>query len=166
MIGVLHGPGERPIGIDLSPDGRTLAVLDEGGDLTFVDTVTRRAVGPSYPALDHEHLGAGTFDDVRFSPDGSRVAVGGSAPAIVDARSHRLLAGLRPASSPRLLSALLAGRAHGVRVFRPTARRPAVDPTLRRATRRPARVPRFARAPAARREPYGHERRAAARDDF
>ena len=95
VIGVLHGPGERPIGIDLSPDGRTLAVLDEGGDLTFFDTVTRRAVGPSYPALDHEDLGAGTFDDVRFSPDGSRVAVGGFAPAIVDARSHRLLAGLR-----------------------------------------------------------------------
>ena len=30
-----------------------------------------------------------------FSPDGTRVAVGGSAPAVVDARTHRLLSGLR-----------------------------------------------------------------------
>jgi WD40 repeat protein len=34
------------------------------------------------------------FDDVRFSPDGSRIAVGGMAPAILDARTHRTFAGL------------------------------------------------------------------------
>jgi WD40 repeat protein/DNA-binding SARP family transcriptional activator len=93
-IGVLRGNGDRPLGLELSPDQRTLAVLDADGTLTFVDTRTRRAVGPSYPALGHEYHD-GEFDDLRFSPDGTRVAVGGDAPAIVDARSHRLLVGLR-----------------------------------------------------------------------
>jgi WD40 repeat protein/DNA-binding SARP family transcriptional activator len=94
-IGVLHGHGDRQIGLDISPDGRTLAMLDGAGEVTFVDTRTRRAVGPPYPALGHGIPGEFSFDDLRFSPDGSRVAVGGYAAAIVDARSHRLLTGLR-----------------------------------------------------------------------
>ena len=54
------------------------------------------ALGPDLPP------GA---DEVRFSPDGTLVAVGGNAPALVDARTHRLLAGLRIAKD-RYVSAL------------------------------------------------------------
>ncbi len=95
-IGVLKGPGEGVIDFDLSPDGGTLAVLDADGVLSFIDSATRRAVGPSYAALGHQFFdGAVPYDDVRFSPDGSRIAVGGDAPAVVDARSHRLVTGLK-----------------------------------------------------------------------
>jgi WD40 repeat protein/DNA-binding SARP family transcriptional activator len=95
-IGVLHGDGDRLIGLDLSPDGRTLALLDEEGTLTSVDTRTRRRVAPPYAALGHEDPAQwASFDDVRFSPDGSRLAVGGTGPAILDARSHGLVAGLQ-----------------------------------------------------------------------
>jgi len=95
-IGVLRRPEGRAFDFDLSSDARTLAVLDGDGELRFVDAATRRDTGPSYAALGHDLYGGRvTYDDVRFSPDGSRVAVGGDAPAIVDARSHRLLSGLR-----------------------------------------------------------------------
>ena len=43
-IGVLGG-GERLTGLDLSPDGRTLAFLDIEGRLSFVDARTRRPAG-------------------------------------------------------------------------------------------------------------------------
>ena len=41
-IGVLRGDGDRLVGLDLSPDERTLAFIDHDGTLTFVDTRTRR----------------------------------------------------------------------------------------------------------------------------
>jgi WD40 repeat protein len=105
-IGVVRGPGDRLIGLDLSPDGRTLAVLNNDGMVTFVDTRTRHPMAPPYTALGHEGTDdPQSFDDVRFSPNGLRVAVGGEAPAVVDARTHRLLTGLRIGKS-RYVSAL------------------------------------------------------------
>jgi WD40 repeat protein/DNA-binding SARP family transcriptional activator len=101
-IGVVRGQGEL-ISLDLSPDGRTLALLDDDGTLTFVDARTRHPVGKPYAALGPD-LFAGS-DNVRFSPDGTRVAVGGNAPAVVDARTHRLLSGLRIAKD-RYVAAL------------------------------------------------------------
>jgi WD40 repeat protein/DNA-binding SARP family transcriptional activator len=94
-IGVLHGSGSRLLSLDVSPDGRTLAMLDEDGTLSSVDTESRRPVAPPYVALGHTDAAVwSSFDDVRFSPDGSRIAVGGSAAAILDARSFRLRTGL------------------------------------------------------------------------
>jgi WD40 repeat protein len=97
-IGVLHGDGDRLIGIDLSPDERTLAFIDNGGTLSFVDTPTRRPVGPSVTVGGH----VGTIidaqvrlDHLRFSPDGSTLAVGGGEPVVLDARTHRRIARLR-----------------------------------------------------------------------
>ena len=51
----LRGDGDRLISLDLSPDERTLAFLDNDGTLSFVDTRTRRPVGgrsrmPASPA--------------------------------------------------------------------------------------------------------------------
>jgi WD40 repeat protein/DNA-binding SARP family transcriptional activator len=92
-IGVIPGPGQELISLDLSPDGRTLARFSGDGMLTFIDAHTRRPVGAPYPALGPELDPAA--DAVRFSPDGTRVAVGGSAAAVVDARTHQLLHGLR-----------------------------------------------------------------------
>jgi WD40 repeat protein len=102
-IGVVQRHGGQLISLDLSPDDRTLALLDDSGTLTFVDPRTRQPVGQPYNALRPE-LAPGS-DDVRFSPDGTLVAVGGNAPAVVDARTHRLLAGLRIAKD-RYVSAL------------------------------------------------------------
>ena len=107
-IGVLPGDADPLLSVDLSPDGRTLALLDQDGTLTSVDTRTRRPVGPSYQALGHEDyadLGHG-FDDVQFSPDGTRLAVGGMAPAVLDARTNRLIAGLQLGRSERFVYAV------------------------------------------------------------
>ena len=73
-IGVVRADGGQLVSLDLSRDGRTLALLDDSGTLTFVDPQTRHQVGQPYNALGPE-LVPGS-DDVRFSPDGSRVAVG------------------------------------------------------------------------------------------
>jgi WD40 repeat protein/DNA-binding SARP family transcriptional activator len=92
-IAVVRGHDAQLNGLALSPDGGTLALLYDDGTLTFLDTRTRHPVGPPYAALG-ANLIPGT-DDVSFSPDGTRVAAGGNAPAVVDARTHRLLSGLR-----------------------------------------------------------------------
>jgi WD40 repeat protein/DNA-binding SARP family transcriptional activator len=90
-IAVVRGDGNGLNSLDVSPDGRTLAFLDDDGTLTFVDTRTRHRVGPSYIAVGQTGQKS---DDVRFSPDGALVAVGGAAAAVLDAHTHRLLSGL------------------------------------------------------------------------
>ena len=97
-IGVLRGDGDRLIGLDLSPDERTLAFIDNDGTLTVVDTQRRRPIGrPSaIPGIAGVILDNVSRPDlVQFSPDGSRLAVGGAKPVVVDARSRRVLARLR-----------------------------------------------------------------------
>ena len=109
-IGVLRGDGDRLISLDLSPDERTLAFIDNDGTLTFVDARTRRATGrPStVPGRRRHHRRGAQARPLRFSPDGSRLAVGGGEPVVLDARTHRVLARLphraRPDSSTRCAS--------------------------------------------------------------
>jgi WD40 repeat protein/DNA-binding SARP family transcriptional activator len=88
---VVQGHGDQLASLDLSPDGKTLALLNDDGTLTFVDTRTRHRVGRPYYGLGHP---GASFDDVRFSPDGALAAVGGGAPAVLNAQTHRLVAGL------------------------------------------------------------------------
>jgi WD40 repeat protein/DNA-binding SARP family transcriptional activator len=96
-IGILRGDGDRLIGLDLSPDGRTLAFMDHDGTLDFVDTGTRRPLGKAatVPGLVGNIIDAEVQPEVRFSPDGSTVAVGGGKPGVYDARTHRRLSSLQ-----------------------------------------------------------------------
>jgi WD40 repeat protein len=99
-IGVLRGDGDRLVALDLSPDERTLAFVENDGTLRFADRRTGRAVGPPVPAVPGSLgiLDEVRRDDLQFSPDGSRIAVGGDKPVVVDARTRRVLA--RLSSSP------------------------------------------------------------------
>ncbi len=97
-IGVVRGDGDALIDLDLSPDGRTLAYMENDGTLRFVDARTRRPTGrpvalPGYAGCVIASIVR--FDQLRYSPDGSRIAVGACAPAILDARTHRVLAHLQ-----------------------------------------------------------------------
>ena len=89
VIGVLRGDGDRLTSLALSPDERTLAFVDDDGTLRIVDTRTRRPAArpPTLP-------GPVAADGVRFSNDGSRIAVGGEQPVVLDARTRRVLARL------------------------------------------------------------------------
>ena len=92
-IGVLRGDGDRVTALDLSPNNRMLAFVDADGTLNRIDTGTRRPSVQPLTVPDH-HVIYGP-DDVRFSNDGSRLAVGGLEPRILDARAHFLLTSLR-----------------------------------------------------------------------
>jgi DNA-binding SARP family transcriptional activator/WD40 repeat protein len=96
-IGVLRGDGDRLISLDISPDERALAFIDHDGTLTVLDTRTRRPTGPptTVPGLAGVIIDAVLRPDVLFSPDGSRVAVGGGEPVVLDVRTRRVLAPLR-----------------------------------------------------------------------
>ena len=142
-IGVLRGDGDGLISLDLSPDERTLAFIDIDGTVTFVDTRTRRPTGPpatvpgQAPCIIVAQV---RLDHVRFSPDGSRLAVGGCKPVVLDARTHRVLARLRIVRDEiHLRAALLARRAHAGRRRRAPAEGRHDAPALRRAQRPAAR---------------------------
>ena len=96
-IGVLRGDGDRLVALDLSPDERTLAFIDNDGTLSFVDLRTRRPAGPPATVPGHvgHHRPTVRLDHLQFSPDGSRLAVGGGEPVVLDARTRRVLARLR-----------------------------------------------------------------------
>jgi WD40 repeat protein/DNA-binding SARP family transcriptional activator len=126
-IGVLRGDGDRLIGLDLSPDGRTLAFLDHDGTLSFIDTRTRhtRAIIDSIAGLAGVIIEAVLTPDVRFSPDGSLLAVGGGEPVVLDARTRgvharlrigrdRILYALRFSPDGRTLFAAIANPGEGV----------------------------------------------------
>jgi DNA-binding SARP family transcriptional activator/WD40 repeat protein len=102
-IGVLRGDGDRLISLDLSPDGRTLAFIDNDGTLSFADAPTRRPAGPPVTVGGHTGVIGDSLigvDEVRFSNDGSRLAVGLGEPVVLDARTHRVLARLRLGNDP------------------------------------------------------------------
>ena len=110
-IGVVRGDGDALIDLDLSPDGRTLAYMENDGTLRFLDVRTRRPAGqpvalPGYTGCVIDSIVR--FDQLRYSPDGSRIAVGACAPAILDATTHRVLAHLQIGSDRfgRLVSGL------------------------------------------------------------
>ena len=93
-IGVVGGEGEPVTNFDLSPNGRTLALVDADGELWLVDTQTRRQLAkprlvPGLTDLPPES------DALQFSHDGSQLAVGGLQPAVLDTASLRPVAMLR-----------------------------------------------------------------------
>ncbi len=92
-IGVLRGDGRWVIGLDLSPDGRRLAFIDAEGKLRVVDMATRRVVAGPAQVDQFAYFGS-ALEVLRFSPDGSRLAVGGGWGAILDAATLRLTAHL------------------------------------------------------------------------
>ena len=91
-IRVIIGDGNPLTGLDLSPDGGTLAAGDGRGNVLFFDAASGRRLAPAYSALR-------AISAVRFSPDGKLVALveGDSSVDLLDARTHqsktRLLAG-------------------------------------------------------------------------
>jgi WD40 repeat protein/DNA-binding SARP family transcriptional activator len=96
-IGVLHGDGDPLYDVALSPDGRTLAVGDGDGTISFFDSVTRRLIPPTYQVAN------GSAAEVRYSPDGSKLTVtetGNHLVDVLDAATHRRLLRLQPDSFP------------------------------------------------------------------
>ena len=96
--GVLRGDGDRLVALDLSPDERTLAFIDNDGTLSFVDPRTRRPIGPAVSVPGHAGIIVDSLvrlDHLQFSPDGSQLAVGGGEPRVLDARTHRVRVRLR-----------------------------------------------------------------------
>src|SRR5215216_67566 len=81
-IGVLGGDGDPLTSLDLSPDGQTLAYIDNDGTLSFVDTRSRRPSAPRQ-TLPGFLYGPSGGDTVSFSPDGSLLAIAGSMPVVL-----------------------------------------------------------------------------------
>jgi WD40 repeat protein/class 3 adenylate cyclase/energy-coupling factor transporter ATP-binding protein EcfA2 len=85
-IGVMHGQGFRTLGVDASPDGKTVAVADNNGKVVFLDAATGRQVAPSFTT-------PGDPGPIHFSPDGTQLAIlGGKQSAkfffLIDVRTH------------------------------------------------------------------------------
>jgi WD40 repeat protein len=86
-VRVMQGTGNSLTALDLSPDGGTLAAGDGRGNVLFLDAATGTRDGRRYTAAVSSAISA-----VRFSPDGTRVAVAGiDSVDILDARTHRAL---------------------------------------------------------------------------
>jgi DNA-binding SARP family transcriptional activator/WD40 repeat protein/energy-coupling factor transporter ATP-binding protein EcfA2 len=118
-IAVMHAAGNPLTAIDVDPDGRTLAVGDSRGTVLFLDAITRRRIGPPVK------VGL-VITAVRFSPDGTRVAVAGhdvdqfGFVELFDARTHRNLRRLATGFESSALVAFVAQV--GSIVFSPDSR--------------------------------------------
>jgi WD40 repeat protein/DNA-binding SARP family transcriptional activator len=94
-IGVMRGDGDRLISEDLSADERRLAFIDNDGTLSIVDPASRRSLTRSVTVPGHAGCIIDSLlrlDHLRFSPDGSSLAVGGCEPVVLDARTLRVVA--------------------------------------------------------------------------
>jgi WD40 repeat protein len=84
--------GARVAGLALSPDERRLAVKDTEANLVVFDTATRRT-----PEQSRVLLGSQVPAALDFDPRGSRLALGGMQPTVMDTRTWREVA--RPRTS-------------------------------------------------------------------
>ena len=72
-VGMMHAPADALLGqADLSPDGRTLAVIDFYDRILFFDARTYQQVGRPFDA-------ATWLDSVAYRPDGKTLAFGTTA---------------------------------------------------------------------------------------
>ena len=131
-IGVLGGDGDRLVSLDLSPDGRTLAFVDNGGPLSFARPRHAASGGPPRPS----RFGAGRRGGCRrgsaTTARGSRSAA--TQPVVLDARTHRVLARWPSTGSPSRACASPRTDARWSPPFT-CPRRRADRPALRRAQR-------------------------------
>ena len=166
-IGVLRGDGDRLTGLALSPDDRTLAFVDTDSTLRFVDTRTRRPVGRPQTVTGLFHGAGGRHVVLRYSDDGSRLAVGGHAPVILDARTHRVVAQL-PSVEYRNIYGLRFS-ADGRTLFAAIDTHPAGYHEIQRfdaRSGRPLATPRPVGRQRRHRQPDDHARRPARGDDL
>ena len=87
-VGMMHAPADALLGqADLSPDGRTLAVIDFYDRILFFDSRTFQPVGRPFDA-------ATWLDSVAYRPDGKTLAFGtnGGLVRVLDARTGEELA--------------------------------------------------------------------------
>ena len=88
-VGMMHAPADALLGqADLSPDGRTLAVIDFYDRILFFDSRTFQPVGRPFDA------GGMWLDSVAYRPDGKTLAFGtnGGRVRVLDARTGKALA--------------------------------------------------------------------------
>ena len=88
VTAVVPGTGNSVTAVDVDPEGRTLALGDDRGNLLLVDTRTHRRIGAALkPGV--------SIAAVRFSPDGAWLAITGYTLGdvgfidLVDPRTHR-----------------------------------------------------------------------------
>ena len=91
-VGVMQGDGDRLLRLDLSPDGRTLAVGDNDGTVVFLDPKTRRQTGRPIQV-------PSSVTGLDFTPDGSQLVIAGGGGQVgflrvYDVRSRALRARL------------------------------------------------------------------------
>ena len=117
-IGVLRGDGDGLIGARPQPGRAHAGVHRQRRHAELrrhAHPATDRTSGDRRRSRRPHHRRQVRLDHVRFSPDGSRLAVGGGGPVVLDTRTHRVLARLRFASTGSSTAALLARRAYAVR---------------------------------------------------
>ena len=101
-IGILHQGSDRILDEALSPNGRTLAVRGDDGNVAFFDTRTLRPSGNALPGNSDIAFFAGipgSLHALDFSPDGRTLAVGGTTAGGVDRSATVDLVGLRTHAS-------------------------------------------------------------------
>ena len=101
-IGILHQGSNRILDEALSPDGRTLAVRGDDGNVAFFDTRTLRPSGTALRGNNDIAFWAGipgSLHALDFSPDGRTLAVGSTTGGGVDQSATVELIGLRTQAS-------------------------------------------------------------------